>query len=200
MSSSRTYFKEFLRSAFDKGEYTTDDVIAFVLPLFREVCSLHEAGLVAPFGNDEALFLTEQVLDIDEQLAHAPSNALYRVLALFPRVESRNFEIVGKIKLSAEAGEGSLYQENLQVHADLQQPLTYPAYIPGYQCFEQLLGHHDPQTDIFCLGLILGSMALGLDLHEPDDIVSFARMRSNPAQYNDRLHPTVVRLVTEMTE
>lgn len=200
MSSSRTYFKEFLHSAFDKGEYTTDDVIAFVLPLFREVCGLHEVGSIAPFGKEEALFLTEQTLDIDEQLAHIPSYALDRVLALFPREESRNFDIVGKIKLSAEAAEGSLHQEDLQVHIDLQQPLTYPAYVPGYQCFEQLLGHHDPQTDIFCLGLILGSMALGLDLHEPDDLASFARVRSNPAQYNDRLHPTVVRLITEMTE
>jgi len=209
MSNNRTYFAAFLRSAFDKGDYTTDDVIAFVLPLFREVSGLHEAGLVAAFGREEALFLTEQgmmtgtgsqALDIDESLAHAPSYALHRVQALFPRVESGNFDVVGKIKLSADAGEGALHQENLQVHTDLQQPLTYPAYIPGYRCFEQLMGHHDPQTDIFCLGLILGSMALGLDLHDPDDLVAFAQERSNPAGYNDRLHPTVARLITEMTE
>jgi len=173
---------------------------------------LHEAGLVAPFGKEEALFLTEHTsdtgqepatdptLDMDESLAHAPSYALRRVLALYPRAESGNFEVVGKIKLSADAGEGSLRQEDLQVHTDLNQPLTYPVYIPGYRCFEQLLGHHDPQTDIFCLGLILGSMALGLDLHEPDDLMSFARERSSPAGYNDRLHPTVARLITEMTE
>ncbi|MDO6433415.1 AAA domain-containing protein [Flavitalea sp. BT771] len=200
MSSNRTYFKVFLRSAFDEGEYTTDDVIAFVLPLFREVCGLHEAGLVAPFGKEEVLFLTEQALDIDEQQARAPSYALRRVLALFPGVQSANFEVVGKIKLRADAGEDAIEQENLQVHLDFGQPLSYPSYVPGYQCFEQLLGHHDPQTDIFCLGLILGSMALGLDLYEPDDLVSFARIRSNPSQYNDRLHPTVVRLITEMTE
>ncbi|HVW60702.1 MAG TPA: DUF4011 domain-containing protein, partial [Puia sp.] len=224
MSSTRTYFREFLRNAFDKGDYTTDDVIAFVLPLFREVSGLHEAGQVAPFGKEEALFLAEpggvtepgpdegkpsargytraggHALDIDESLAHAPSYALDRVLALFPHVESRNFEVVGKIKLSADAGEGSLFQENLQVHADAGQPLTYPAYVPGYRCFEQLMGHHDPQTDIFCLGLILGSMALGLDLYEQDDLVSFAQERSNPAGYNDRVHPTVARLITEMTE
>ena len=60
MSSNRTYFRAFLRSAFDKGDYTTDDVIAFVLPLFREVSGLHEAGQVAPFGKEEALFLAEQ--------------------------------------------------------------------------------------------------------------------------------------------
>ncbi len=37
-------FKKFLETAFDKGEYATDDVIAFVLPLFEEVVSFHEAG------------------------------------------------------------------------------------------------------------------------------------------------------------
>jgi len=160
MPTERIYFKKFLRTAWDNGDYTTDDVIAFVLPLFQEVCGLHEKGLVAPFGNEEALFLTEQALDIDEQLAYAPVHNLDRVLALFPEVQSRNFEVVGKIKLSADTGDGALSREDLQVHVDFQQPLTYPAYIPGYQSFEQILGHHDPLTDIFCLGLILGSIAL----------------------------------------
>lgn len=200
MSSNRTYFRTFLQSAFNEGDYTTDDVIAFVLPVFREVCSLHEAGQVAPFGKEEALFLTEQVLDIDEQLAHGPTYALGRVQSLFPQYASTNFEVVGKIKLSADAAEGTLHHENLQVHADLRQPLQYPAYVPGYLCFEQLLGHHDPQTDIFCLGLILGSMALSLDLHDPEDLATFAGVRTNPAQLTDRIHPTVIRLITEMTE
>ena len=200
MSSNRTYFRTFLHSAFDEGDYTTDDVIAFVMPVFREVCGLHEAGQVAPFGKEEALFLSGQVLDIDEQLAHGPTYAPGRVQALFPHYAAGNFEVVGKIKLSADAGEGTLHHEDLQVHTDLQQPLRYPAYVPGYQCFEQLLGHHDPQTDIFCLGLVLGSMALSLDLYNPEDLATFARMRTNPAQLNERIHPTVMRLITEMTE
>jgi len=200
MPTERIYFKKFLRTAWDNGDYTTDDVIAFVLPLFQEVCGLHEKGLVAPFGNEEALFLTEQALDIDEQLAYAPVHNLDRVLALFPEVQSRNFEVVGKIKLSADTGDGALSREDLQVHVDFQQPLTYPAYIPGYQSFEQILGHHDPLTDIFCLGLILGSIALGLDLYEPDDLENFASVRNNPSSYNERLHPTIARLITEMTE
>lgn len=188
MPTDRIYFKQFLRTAWDNGDYTTDDVIAFVLPLFQEVCSLHEMGLVAPFGKEEALFLTEQALDIDERLAHAPVHHLSRVSALFPDVRSRNFEVVGKIKLSAD------------VHLDFRQPLTYPAYIPGYQSFEQILGHHDPLTDIFCLGSILGSIALGLDLYDPNDLENFASVRSNPSSYNERLHPTIARLITEMTE
>lgn len=200
MPTDRIYFKQFLRTAWDNGDYTTDDVIAFVLPLFQEVCSLHELGRVAPFGKEEALFVTDHALDIDEQLAHAPVYNLSRVLAFFSKVQSRNFDVVGKIKLSADAEDGGLSREDLQVHLDFRQPLTYPAYIPGYQSFEQLLGHHDPLTDIFCLGSILGSVALGLDLYDPNDLENFASVRSNPSSYNERLHPTIARLITEMTE
>src|SRR5262245_7957915 len=101
MEQPRIPFTEFLRMAFLKGDYTTDDVIAFALRLFREVLRLHEIGLVAPFDHTEALFVTGGVLHIDQNLAHTPTDALYRV--------------------RAEAN---------------------PVYLPGYRCFEQLLGHH----------------------------------------------------------
>ncbi|MES1160438.1 MAG: DUF4011 domain-containing protein, partial [Bacteroidota bacterium] len=91
-------------------------------------------------------------------------------------------------------------RERLEVHTDLREPLEYPAYLPGYQCFECLLGHHDPQTDIFSLGLILGSMTLGLNLYDIEDLRLFARVRSNPSLHHPRIHPTLGRLITEMTE
>jgi len=205
MPTDRIYFKEFLRTAWDNGDYSTDDVIAFVLPLFQKVCSLHETGLVAPFEKEGVLFLNGQALDIDEQQAHAPVYNPGRIWALFPEAQSPNFEVVDKFTLSADAD-------------------SYPSFISGYQSFEQLLGHHDPLTDIFCLGLILGSIALGLDLYDPDDLENFASVRSNPLVYsgraggtlpgadrggasapmfrtfNGRLHPTIARLITEMTE
>ena len=183
METNRISFKDFLRTAFDGGDYTTDDVIAFVLPLFREVLSFHESGKVGPFEREETLFLTDRHLDIDTGSAQAPSFALYRVLALFPRVPSKNFEVVTP-----------------QVHSAPDEPLEYPAYLPGYQCFECLLGHHDPQTDIFSLGLVLSSITLGLDLYDTGDLQLFARVRSNPSQHHARIHPTLGRLITEMTE
>lgn len=181
METTRISFETFLLSAFEQGDYSTDDAIAFVLPLFRRVLGLHEAGLVAPFDRDGAFFVTGMprgagmaastamvtgaamedgglALDMDETLAHAPSEALYRI----------------------DAGEAD--------------------YIRGYRCFEELFDHHDPLTDIFCLGLVVGSMALGLDLHDPDDLAEFVRIRTNPLQYRPRIHPTLSRLITEMTE
>jgi DNA polymerase III delta prime subunit len=158
MAPTRRSFKAFLSTAFEKGDYSTDDIIAFVLPLFKKISGLHEAGLVAPFGNDDALLVQANVAWMDETLAHAPSGIVYR-----------------------RAG-------------------ITPSYMPGYRSFEQVAGIHDPQTDIFCLGLILSSVALGLDLYEGKDLDRFVVVRDNPLQKNPRLHPTVGRLITEMTE
>jgi len=165
METSRISFEAFLLTAFNQGDYSTDDAIAFVLPLYRKVLGFHEAGLVAPFERADALFVRERILDMDETLAHAPTVALYRVEAL-----------------------------------NDQEPLQHPAYLPGYRSFELSLGHHDPLTDILCLGLILGGMALGQDLYDPDDLEYFARTRPQPSFHHPRIHPAVGRLITEMTE
>jgi len=155
---SRISFEGFLPSAFDQGDYSTDDVIAFVLPIFRKVLGFHEAGLVAPFEYPDAAFVNEIEFDMDESLAHAPSAALYRI----------------------DAGKGT--------------------YIRGYRSYEFDFDHHDPLTDIFCLGLVAGSMALGLNLYEEEDLQEFARVRVNPSGHRPRIHPTLGRLITEMTE
>ena len=158
METTRISFEAFLLSAFDQGDYSTDDAIAFVLPLYRKALGFHEAGLVAPFDRADASYVTEMALDMDEALAHPPSAALYRI----------------------DTGEAD--------------------YIRGYRCYELLFEHHDPLTDIFCLGLVLGGMALGLDLHDAEDVREFVRMRTNPSHYRPRIHPTLGRLITEMTE
>jgi predicted DNA-binding WGR domain protein/DNA polymerase III delta prime subunit len=152
-------FAAFLSTAFDNGDYSTDDTIAFVLPLFRQVLHFHESGLVGAFERADTLYITNDVLLTGEGLAHAPVNALYRVKAL-----------------------------------------PDPAYLRGYRSFEHQLGHHDPQTDIFCLGLILGGMAMGVDLYAPNDLVRFVSLRISPSLHFPRIHPTVGRLITEMTE
>ncbi|MBS1662319.1 MAG: DNA helicase, partial [Bacteroidetes bacterium] len=200
METNRIPFTTFLRTAFDRGDYSTDDTIAFVLPLFREVLSFHEAGVVGPFERPDALFLTDGILDIDETLAHAAQEALYRVHGLAPKNRSKSFEIVGNIKLRADIGTDTIDTESLQIHTNFQEPLQHPAYLPGYRSYEQLLGHHDPQTDIFCLGLVLGSMAMGLDLHDEDDLLLFVQRRTNPSLHYPRIHPTLGRLIVEMTE
>lgn len=199
-NQSPVSFETFLGTAFDQGNYATDDVIAFVMPLFEEVLSFHENGLVAPFGIDRALFITGQHLDIDERLAHAPLSKPGALEPLFEALRAQQFDVIGKSRLETDVETGAYRVESLQIHLDNAAPLQSPAYLKGYRCFEQLLGHHDEQTDIFCLGLILGSMALSLDLYDEEDLRLFAEYRNNPVQYNQRIHPTISALITEMTE
>ena len=200
MTDQKIYFHHFLQTAFDNGNYATDDVIAFLLPLFEEVLSFHESNQVAPFEKEEGLFITNNRLDIEEQFAHSPSSAINKLKELFASTQSKQFDIVGKSKMEADVDLGTYTVENLNVHFNINEPLQFPAFIKGYNCFETLMGHHDAQTDIFCLGLTLGSMALGLDLYEEDDLKMFAEYRRNPVQYNHRIHPTISTLITEMTE
>lgn len=200
MEIQKKYFNQFLETAFDNGNYATDDVIAFLMPIFEEVLSFHEAGLVAPFEKEQALFITGNRLDIDEQWAHAPVVANNKLKELFTSFQSKQFDIVGKTKMETEVDEGTYKVENLHVHFNNNDALLHPAFIKGYNCFETLIGYHDAQTDIFCLGLLLGSMALGLDLYDDEDLRLFAEYRRNPVQYNHRIHPTISSLITEMTE
>ncbi|MEI6947540.1 WGR domain-containing protein [Paraflavisolibacter sp. H34] len=194
-------FRQFLASAFEQGTYTTDDVIAFVLPLFKEVLSFHEEGRVAPFEQEDALFLTEGRLDIDENKAHQPAHASAALQALFPnKSSSGRFEIVGSLKLDTDVDEGSSSLEDLQLQFHPSATISRPVYLPGYGCYELVLGHHDDQTDIFCLGLVLAGMALGLDLYDEDDLKLFVSYRTKPVGYNSKIHPTLSTLITEMTE
>lgn len=200
METQRISFQQFLLTAFDNGNYATDDVVAFIMPLFEEVLSFHEANFVAPFEKSEALFITDHHLDIDENFAHAPSFAITKLKKLFGDFQSAHFNIVGKSKLETDVSGGTRKVENMLVHKDPNSIPDHPAYLPGYTCFEIFTGHHDEQTDIFCLGLILGSIALGLDLYDHEDLELFADYRTNPVQFNSRIHPTVSMLITEMTE
>ncbi|MEO7522811.1 MAG: DUF4011 domain-containing protein, partial [Ferruginibacter sp.] len=200
MEDNKIVFSKFIETAFEHGDYATDDVIAFVIPLFREVLGFHEAGLVAPFERENVLFVTNNCLDIDELFAHPPNSASGRLQELFASFKSKNFDIVGRMKVETEVEAGSQVVKDLKVHFNTNEPLQDPAFIKGYNCFETLVNHHDAQTDIFCLGLVLGSIALGLDLYVEEDVEMFAQYRSNPVSYNQRIHPTVSTLITEMTE
>ena len=154
---SRISFATFLFTAFDKGDYSTDDVLAFVLPLFKKVLGLHEAGLVAPFDLEESLFVAAGILDIDEALAHAPSNALYRGETRFSRPG-----VMGRA-----IRRGSARRMGRVVIMILKRIFSV-------------------------LRLILGSMAMGVDLYNKERPAAFsAGAAATPSYHYPRIHPTL---------
>ncbi|QEH42402.1 AAA domain-containing protein [Chitinophaga sp. XS-30] len=188
-----TDLSQFLQTAFQHGAYTTDDIIATVLPLFNTVQSIHDAGMVAPFDHDDIIQAQGRTLTIDTAIAHPGQEAQDKLDALTGS-QHPHFRVVDKVKVLADDN-GSF---SLLVHKDLQQPLRHAAYIPGYRSYEMLLGHHDEQTDIFCLGLVLASVAFGLDLRTPEGLDAFVAQRAHPLRFA-RIHPAVGTLITEMT-
>ncbi len=200
MANTNQTFKDFLPTAFLNGVYQTDDVIAFLMPLIKEVASFHEAGLVAPFERSDSLFITNHVLDIDENFAHPPKQNLAALDKLLQPQTSKSFNVVDKLQVSTNLKNDHRSTTSLQIHLNINEPFQHPVYVLGYRCFEELMGHHDVLTDIFCLGLIIGSMSLSLDLYDADDLEKFVQHRNNPVQLNARLHPAISSLITEMTE
>ena len=67
--------------------------------------------------------------------------------------------------------------------------MTRPVYLPGYVTWEHRLKHHDPLTDIFSLGMILASLACGMDFADPEILRSFVAHRRNLFSLSAGLHP-----------
>lgn len=151
-------FRNFLKTAFDGGLYTNDDLVAFVLPLFKETAVAHEDGMVLPFEDDDSLVVDNGSVSFKDKVYQQP--------------------VKKSVPTPVESG-------------NLPQ---------GYSGFEIPSGFHDALSDIFSLGLVLGSMAMGLDLYNENDRKIFHQYRHNPSYKNNRLHPVISSLITIMTE
>lgn len=197
---SNTTYQQFLQTAFNSGLWSTDEVADFVLPLFEEILSFHERGMVGSFEKPDTVTITNGVLDIDEEAAHYPLQNISAVKKLLSYQQVAGYNITERLMVDDDLSGGTRDVTNLQVSQNPQEELKMPVYLPGFQCYEMKLGHHDAQSDIFCLGLILGSAIMGLDLYDPQDLNEFAAYRDQPAGINARMHPTLCALVTEMTE
>lgn len=198
--STVTTLQQYLQSAFTNGPLSTDEVIEFVLPLFEEVAGFHDNRQVGSFEKPDTIFINNGRLDIDENFAHAPVTNMQALQKVLQHEQVSGYSITERVVIDLDVSQNNTSVINLQVETDPKAALTRPVYLPGYQCYELKLGHHDVQTDIFCLGLILGSAVMALDLYDVEDLNQFAVYRNQPAGLNSRMHPTLCALVTEMTE
>src|SRR5262249_1519184 len=94
--------------------------------------------------------------------------------------------------------ESSLAISDLRVGT--AEEITRPVFLPGYRSWEKAVGHHDALTDIFSLGMLLASVACGLDFTHPDELEIFTTNRSNLFAVNRRLNPVVASVIVQMTE
>lgn len=192
-------FIEFLNEGYNKGGFSNDDVIAIGMPLLQEVLTFHEQGMVAPLERLKHILITNDLLDIDENFIQSPKLNFKGLSGLISN-ESDTFEIVNETKHSIDIDESTIKETNLTIQLDAEKEITKPVYLPGYISYENLIGHHDELTDIFLLGLVLGSLVTGLDMNLEDDFIEFVENRNSLFILNSRIHPAIANIVAEMTE
>ncbi len=191
-------FHDFLKERIEVGGFSTEDTLASFLPLVREVIDAHSADKVAPLEGLEHLQVDVSRIWFEE----AKRLDLRNNASELRRIESANrasVEIVVETRRTTEVGEGEEKIVNLAI-GDHDAKVTRPVYLAGYITWEHQLGHHDPLTDVFSLGMILASLALGLDFNDPDDLENFVSSRDNLFAMRPGLHPVLARAIVRMTE
>ncbi|RAJ06728.1 AAA domain-containing protein [Chitinophaga skermanii] len=199
METGQQSFIEFLSTAHANGTLTTDDVIACVMPLFRGVMALHEEGKVLHIADEHQVIAVHHQLHVDPIYAIAPRDAMDKIIRL-QSAYNGHIEVADKFKRNKGGNGESTVLENLEIYTGPIQQLSLPAYIPGYECYESLVEHHDAQTDIFTLGLILASVTIGLNFYKEEDLTQFVNNRQHLMRLQSKIHPAINTLIVEMTE
>ncbi len=191
-------FEQFLTEKLIAEDVATEDVLASFLPLLREVIEAHRHGLVAPLEGTKELHVEGVRLWFEEAKRQQPrsnSSEVYRL----ELTGQASVEVVSESRRTTEVGDGTEQIVRSEI-GTRGTPIARPVYLPGYVAWEHELGHHDPLTDAFSLGLILASLACGLNLNEPTDLETLVAGRRNLFALNPRLHPVLAQAILRLTE
>jgi superfamily I DNA and/or RNA helicase len=193
-----TTLADFLSQRLETGGFTTEDALASFLPLLRQVATAHRAGLIAPLQGLASIQVENSRLWYEESLRKDPTLQTAKIKEL-EQPAAKAVEVVGQFRMNVEVDHGADSYVSLHV-GKRGEPITRPVYLPGYVSWEHELGHHDPLTDHFVLGLILASMTCGLDLNDPDQLTEFVLRRRNLFDLNANLHPVLAKAIVRLTE
>jgi hypothetical protein len=175
---------------------STDDVLAAAMPLFRQVAALHDEGLVGPLVGVEEIRALRGRLFFRQALSKRPERAPMRLFQI-ERDQGGALDVVARLR--TVESEGVRTVEDLSV-VERGTPIVRPVHVAGFVSWEHEVGHHDPLTDIYVLGLILASLALDQDLGDKEALARFSAAKRNVRAVNDRIHPVVARIVEQMTD
>jgi predicted DNA-binding WGR domain protein len=196
---SQPVFLKFLEDGVTKGGFETDDVLAALLPLMKQVQAAHAGGLVAPLNGLADLSVAEAgQLRFAPDKVHPPEKNPGKVEAL-QAPASRAVEVVAESRRVADIDQSSLSVSDLGI-GENGGDITKPVFLPNYRSWEHAVGHHDELTDIFSLGLLLASIACGLDFSDPGELELFTLNRTNLFVVHRRLNPVVASTIVHMTE
>lgn len=189
-------FHTYLQERLESGVPSTDEVLSVVLPLFRQVQTLHARGKVAPLVGLNALKVTNEACWFTEAAALNPRTSA--TINEIEKVESKAILITGRQDIR-DTDEGARKVRDLLIGMRGEK-IVRPVFLPGYVSWEHEVEHHDQLTDIFSLGLITASLACGLDLSQDDELESFVSNRANLFHLHSRLHPVLAKAIGRMSD
>ncbi|MCA9107242.1 MAG: hypothetical protein KDA83_17630, partial [Planctomycetales bacterium] len=194
-------FAEFLESRIAMGGFTTEDAINVFLPLARQVLVLHQQGQVACLRGAKEIEFDEGGLGLTAGGGATPTHNDAEVDRL-SRIWRGAVDVIdqGQWNHDIDSGNATYQTQWVANQEDLAAPLTRALYLPGYEAWEQRVGHHDPLTDTFVLGLVLASLAQGLPLFELDQVRLWQKYRRNPFPEWPDLHPLLAQTICRLTE
>lgn len=193
-----TSFHTFLREHIQREGFATEDVLVCFLPLMQQVIETHEFGDVAPLMGIDKLEVEGARIwyHLDHQ---SPQQRNMGTVRRMLRTAASGINIVGEREVIFDVNDGIQEQRSLQ-SSTTDDSCDRPVWLPGYVCWEHQIAHHDPATDVFSLGLILASLACGLDFTETADHERFVSNRRNLFRITPTLHPVLARAIVVMTE
>ncbi|MEL7497422.1 MAG: AAA domain-containing protein [Planctomycetota bacterium] len=190
--------REFALQRFSSGGFSTEDLATTLLPLMRETLEAHLAETVAPLRGLSDLRVDHSRIWFPEGL-RKPFQLNTQLLAQFSEKRADAFDVMDEFSAQTDLDSGDRKQDNLAIGA-FDESFDRQVYLPGYTCWELEQDHHDPLTDIFCLGMLMASLICSLDFEQKDDLEQFVEHRQNLFQIAPDLHPVVASLIVRMTE
>jgi predicted DNA-binding WGR domain protein/very-short-patch-repair endonuclease len=191
-------FLDYLADIQEEG-LETDDLLAAILPLMEQTQAVHEKGQVAPLDGVERIFVARGRLWFKNSESCPPRSAKPK-LAKLQEAQSKAFEVVGSVEQKTDIDEGRSEVHNRWVSEPPDGDPDRPLYLTHYTSWEHVIGHHDALTDIYSLGILMASLALGADFCSRDSLEAFVEDRHRLAVAVDGLHPAVAVMIARMTE
>jgi len=190
-----TGFFDLLDSWNDTQSIGNEDLLAAILPLMQQVADTHEANQVAPLFPLSGLQVDHGHLFYVQADQKKP--ALNRSVTRRKDASAKSgIKVVSELRMTSDDSKGTDV-EDVSVAQDKD---AVPRYLTDYRSWEVEVGHHDPITDVFGLGMIIASLATGLDFRQKDQLETFTLNRNDLARLNDRLSPVICRAIERMTE
>ncbi len=198
MEHTNESFFDLIERIQEHGRIGSPDLVASVMPLLEQVNRLHENRLVGYISSPNKIRFEGQHLVLTEpgkEFQHSNEKLFAK------RVVSGVLEMAQEISQRTDLDTNSIDDELMEMkEEEAEKPLIRPIYLKNYEPWDLRQGHYDPLTDVYVLGMLLASVAFGLDFRTKDDLEIFVANRKRLYFLNKRLHPTILSVIAEMTE